>query len=402
MYRLLEGMRVVEASAFVAAPLGGMTLAQLGAEVIRCDPPGGGVDVGRWPLTAEGRSLYWAGLNKGKRSVCIDSRNPEGRELLAALVAAPGEGGGLFLTNLPAYGPLAYEALRERRADLVMLLITGHADGRTAVDYTVNAAVGVPFATGHARSDAPVNHVLAAWDIATGLTAATGLLAAERHRRISGEGSQIRLALSDVAYAMVGTLGHIGEAQINGSERAPHGNYIYGAFGRDFASRDGRRFMVVAITGRQWRSLCEATGTAEQMTEIEARLGVDLRDEGQRFEARDLIATVLEGWAAQHDFEQVRAAFDAASVCWGPYQSFLEMTAEDPRCSTANPLFEQVDQPGIGRYLMPGSPLQVQGLAREPVAPAPELGEHTDRVLAEVLGLSDARIGELRERGVVA
>jgi 2-methylfumaryl-CoA isomerase len=113
MYRLLEGMRVIEASAFVAAPLGGMTLAQLGAEVIRCDPPGGGVDAGRWPLTAEGRSLYWAGLNKGKRSVCIDPRKPEGRELLAALVAAPGEGGGLFVTNLPAYGPLAYQALRE-------------------------------------------------------------------------------------------------------------------------------------------------------------------------------------------------------------------------------------------------------------------------------------------------
>ncbi len=78
---LLAGMRVVEASAFVAAPLGGMTLAQLGADVIRIDPPGGGLDHRRWPVTDDNVSLFWCGLNKGKRSVCIDLGHAEGREL---------------------------------------------------------------------------------------------------------------------------------------------------------------------------------------------------------------------------------------------------------------------------------------------------------------------------------
>ena len=81
---------MIEGSAFVAAPLGGMTLAQLGADVIRFDQIGGGLDAKRWPLAPSGGSLFWAGLNKGKRSIQVDLRSPEGRELVAALVGAPG------------------------------------------------------------------------------------------------------------------------------------------------------------------------------------------------------------------------------------------------------------------------------------------------------------------------
>src|SRR5512140_2439021 len=126
MTGILDGLRVVEGSAFVAAPLGGMTLAQLGADVIRFDPIGGGLDRGRWPVTADGQSLFWAGLNKGKRSLQVDLRSPEGRELVAALIAAPGPDAGLFLTNFPARSWLSYEALSGRRADLVMVSIVGN------------------------------------------------------------------------------------------------------------------------------------------------------------------------------------------------------------------------------------------------------------------------------------
>ena len=106
----LADLRVIEGSAFVAAPLGGMTLAQLGADVIRFDQIGGGIDFNRWPLAPSGKSLFWAGLNKGKRSIQVDLRSPEGRELVGALVGAPGPGGGILLTNFPARGWLAYDA----------------------------------------------------------------------------------------------------------------------------------------------------------------------------------------------------------------------------------------------------------------------------------------------------
>ena len=142
MNQILKGMRVIEGSAFVAAPLGGMTLAQMGADVIRFDPIGGGLDFKRWPVTRDGKSLFWAGLNKGKRSIAVDLRSARGRELLTALICAPEPEAGLFLTNFPLRGWLDYENLSAKRKDLVIVNIVGNHDGSSAVDYTVNPATG--------------------------------------------------------------------------------------------------------------------------------------------------------------------------------------------------------------------------------------------------------------------
>ena len=104
MNGILEGMRVVEGSAYVAAPLGGMTLAQMGADVIRFDPIGGGLDRTRWPVNDEGTSLFWAGLNKGKRSIQVDLRSERGREVLTDLITAPGPGRRDRADQLPGSG----------------------------------------------------------------------------------------------------------------------------------------------------------------------------------------------------------------------------------------------------------------------------------------------------------
>ena len=188
MKGILEGLRVVEGSAFVAAPLGGMTLAQLGADVIRFDPIGGGLDHGRWPVTAQGHSLFWAGLNKGKRSIAVDIRQARGQELLAQIICAPGPDAGLFSTNFPARGWLAYDKLSSQRPDLVMINLLGRRDGGSEVDYTVNPQLGLPALTGPADSAAPTNHVFPAWDAIAGQMICTALLAALRHRDRHGVG----------------------------------------------------------------------------------------------------------------------------------------------------------------------------------------------------------------------
>ncbi|MCX2982069.1 2-methylfumaryl-CoA isomerase [Halieaceae bacterium IMCC14734] len=401
MQKILSGMRVVEGSAFVAAPSGGMTLAQLGADVIRFDPLQGGIDYRRWPVTNDQRSLYWHSLNKGKRSIAVDFRQPEGKEILTRLITLPGPDAGLFLTNFPARGWLADEKLRAHREDLIYLNLTGDRHGGSALDYTVNSKVGFPLLTGEPGSEQAINNPLPAWDVIAGQHIALGLLAAERHRTRTGKGQLIKLALADVALATVGHLGYIAEAQVNGAKREPIGNHIYGTFGRDFCCSDGKRVMIVGVSPNQWQAIETATGISAQAAALADSQGRDFSREGDRYLSREALAALIEPWFAQHSFAEAVTAMDAAGVCWGEYQSVAELVANDPDCSVENPLFDEVEQPGIGSYLMPGNPLGFGDLPREPVVPAPLLGQHTDEILADTLGLSSGEIATLHDRGIV-
>jgi 2-methylfumaryl-CoA isomerase len=384
---ILSGLRIVEISAFVAAPLCGACLAGLGADVIRVDPPGGGIDIGRWPVH-EGRSLYWAGLNQGKRSVTIDMRSDEGRRQVARLITAPGEGGGIFVTNLQPDGWNSYEELSRLRDDLIMVLITGRRDGGTAVDYTVNAALGFPLVTGPEDIEGPVNHVLPAWDVTTGLFAATAILAAERHRRLTGKGQLVELSLADVGLSIAGHLGLIAEAQLVQEPRGRFGNYIFGSFGRDFGTKDGKRLYVLALTPRQWISLGRATGLTQLFAEIEVGLGVDLRKEGDRWRCRAEISELLASWIAERELVHVGEAFDAANVLWGPYQTFKELVASEAVTSAPDWMVGDVEHPGVGRYLTTGSPVRFGATPSVSPKPAPMLGQHTAEVVRE-FGLDD-------------
>ncbi|HYZ48697.1 MAG TPA: CoA transferase [Sphingomonas sp.] len=398
---ILSDMRIVECGAFIAGPFSTMSLAELGAEVVRIDPLKGGMDYRRWPVTASGQSLYWAGLNKGKKSVAIDTSLAEGQELAQAIITAPGEDRGLFVSNFPAHGWLAYDVLKALRSDLIMVNIVGSRDGSTALDYTVNCAVGFPAATGPVDGDQPVNHVFPAWDFICGQTAATALLAAERYRRRGGPGQHMRIALADIALAIVADMGFVAEVEINGQGRQRYGNHIYGAFGRDFATRDGRRVMVAAVSSGQWKSLCKATGIDDAVSRFEARNSVDLAQEADRFEAREAIASWIEPWFSARTLDEARATLNAHRVCWGPYQNFDQLVTEDPRCSVDSELFARVHHPGIGSTLTPRSPIDFS--ACEPVPPqaGPLLGQHTDEVLHQVLGLDSASIAALHDRKIV-
>lgn len=400
MSGILSGMRVVEAAAFVAAPLGGMTLAQMGADVIRIDTLGGGLDYRRWPVTGDDTSLFWCGLNKSKRSVALDLASPQGRELAMAIVCAPGDDAGLFLTNFPPRGWLDHDKLRGRRADLVQVTLMGDRHGGSAVDYTVNARVGVPMFTGESEEGVPVNHVLPAWDLVTGQMVAVGLLAAERHRRRTGEGQHVKLALQDVGLAVMNHLGFLEEAR-RGQPRARHGNELFGAFGRDFATADGQRVMVVGLTLKQWRTLCEALVIQEEVMALGKRLALDLDQEGNRFRARRELAQIVGARIAARSFADLTQAFDRLGVCWGPYQDIARLVAEDPECSPANPMFSTIRQPGVGEMLAAAIPLDFSARERIPARPAPVLGQHTEEVLHELLGMPHEEFGRLHDAGVV-
>lgn len=372
-----------------------MTLAQLGAEVIRVDPVGGAADYRRWPVTEAGDSIYWAGLNKGKRSVAVDMRSEQGQDLIARLVAEA----GVLITNVAGRQWHSYDALAALRPDLIHVEISGRADGGTGVDYTVNAGLGFPLVTGPAGLDVPVNHVLPAWDVACGLYAALAVTTALRHRDATGHGQRVSIPLENVALATAGNLSFLTEVMINGDDRPRIGNSIYGQYGQQFTSADGVAFMIVALTGRHFKDLAEITGNTKAVAALGESLGADLTDEGQRYRHRDALTGLFTPWFSTHTAVEVGAALAGTSILWERYRSFAEAAA-DPKV-TENPLFTTLDQPRIGSYLAPGLPVAIDGAY--PVAvPSPALGDDTAQVLTEQLGLGVDEIARLTDAGTVA
>lgn len=405
LHRPLAGVRVVEYASFVAGPSAGMALAQFGAEVIRVDPLGGNADYRRWPVSERGgHSLYWHSLNRGKRSVALNLRTDAGRDLLLALATAPGPDAGIVVDNAVGRSWFSYEALRERRADVISVRVQGRPDGGAAVDYTVNGASGIATMTGPvdgpgAGSGAPVNHVLPAWDLLCGQEVVSAVLAALRRRDRTGVGAHVEVALSDVAMAAVASLGWYSEAAERGA-RERHGNHLYGAFGVDFSTADGDRVMVVALTARQWQALGEATGAAESLAALADSRGADFGTDEDRYRCRDAIAEILAPWFAGHSTGEVHRALTEAGALWGPYRSTADVAADVFGNPDREPVLRVVDQPGVGQVISASSPIRIDGAYSVETAPV-TLGADTGAVLAEVLGIGDAELAALRKAGIV-
>lgn len=389
----LSGVRIIEISSFVAVPLAGMTLAQLGAEVVRVDPIGGAADYHRWPVTEAGDSIYWAGLNKGKRSAAVDMRSEAGQQLIQRLIADA----GVLITNVAGRPWHSYDTLSALRGDLIHVEVSGRADGGTGVDYTVNAGTGFPLVTGPADTHVPVNHVLPAWDVACGIYAALAVAAALRHRDATGAGQRVSIPLENVALATAGNLGFLTEVMVNGTQRPRIGNSIFGQYGQQFGSADGAAFMVVALTGRHFRDLVDITGTGKAVAALGESLGADFTDEGQRYVHRDALTGLFTPWFTGHTADEVSAALSATSILWERYRSFADVVTDAK--VTENPLFTALDQPRIGTYLAPGLPLAIDG-AYPAATAAPALGEHTTEAL-HCAGLESDEIARLFDAGTI-
>ena len=402
MNNILSGLRIIESSAFVAVPMAGMTLAQMGAEVIRFDRLEGGLDARRMPYSPSGSSLFWSGMNKGKKSIAIDMKSPEGKELISNLITAPGKDAGLFLTNLKVRGWLDYETLSKIRSDIIIVTLTGDRHGKPQVDYTVNPALGIPDITGHEGSVDPVANAIPAWDMIAGNMCVSSLLAAERYRLRHGVGQDVEIALKDVASAAIGHLGMIADTTLNTDDRTKAGNSLYGAYGKDFLCADGNRVMIIGLTSRQWAGIVKATDTAEQFKQLEMENNINLQDESIRWKWRHSITEIIEPWFKIRKVEDFASNFDKIGLTWSVFRSVREALDFDPDLTEDNPLFKKILQPDAGEFLVPKHPANFSKVENSDPTAAPILGEHTEEILGDVLNLSDIEVSNLFDNGVVA
>lgn len=380
MSQPLSGVRIVEVSSFVAAPTAGLTLRQLGADVVRIDPLGGAADVRRWPLAASGDSLYWAGLNRGKQSVELDLSSESGRDAVRRLLDPGGLNGGILVSNVFGREWLADETLRAHRSDLIHVQVLGWADGSPAVDYVVNAATGLPYATGPEDATGPVNHVLPAWDLLCGMHAAVAVLAGLQRRERTGEGSHVTVSLEDVAVSTLASLGMLSEAHQTGVSRQRVGNAVYGTFGMDAVLVDGTVVMVTAVTKRQWNQLLDVTGCAEAVAAAEQAVGADFGDEGDRFRHRDVLVGLLRPWFAARSLDEVTAALRETQVLWSPFRQLTDLAADVAAGRSAVAALEIDGR--LGDSVLTSGPLRFRGEEPPPLSPAPVLGADTESALS--------------------
>jgi len=380
-----------------------MTLSQLGAEVTRIDPPGGASDTRRLPFSAMGRSIYWATLNRGKRSIEVNTRNPQGQELVGNLLASQGPEGGIVVTNTVGHSGVSYDELKAWREDLIMVHILGHADGRPAVDYTINSEVGFPMITGSADDTRPVNHVLPAWDLLAGLQGVIAVLSALKVRERTGKGQYITVSLADVAATTAANLGMVAEVVINNEPRQRDGNYTFGLYGHDFKTADGGHVMTILLTPKHWYTMVELTGTRDAFAGLSVSMGLDFDDEVTRYKYRRVSSALFGPWFEQRSFAEATRALADAKILWGPYRSVEDFVRSPESPLAKSGLFEDVYFPEIGTVPTPRAVLRFdEDVVAIPRAKnSPGVGTETNDVLHTDLGLDDEAIAALRAAGVI-
>ena len=340
----LAGIRIIEVGTMLAGPYATMMLADLGAEVIKLEPPGG-------EISRQLSPSYFASLNRGKRSVCLDLKSQTGRRLLGELVA---DSHALLVNMKPSVIHrlgLTYEKLRQYNDTIVCVAMTGHGlDGGDdpAFDYVVQAATGIAALTGDPDGP-PVLPGYSSADNSSGLTAALGLLA----QIIAGTGGQVEVSLRDV---MLSQLNYRAAAYLNeGAEprRLPFGAHPYYVPAQLFATADG--YLALFIThDRFWAAFAAEAGIAgfDTMAERAGR-----REEVLAVFAAALTADTASSWEAR-----LRArGIPAAAV-----RSLPEALADTPGAIVT-----------AGDYRLVGCPIRVGGYEPD-YRPPPRLGEHSD------------------------
>ena len=396
----LSHVRVLELSRVLAGPWAAQTLADLGADVIKVERPGAGDDTRAWgPPWAGEESAYFLSTNRGKRSITIDFERPEGQELVRKLAAQA----DVVIENfkvggLVKYG-LDYDSLKAINPGLVYCSITGFGqDGpyakRAGYDFMIQGMGGLMSITGQPDSEAgggPVKVGVAVTDVFTGLYATIGVLGALAHRDRTGEGQWVNLALLDVQVAVLANqaMNYLVGGKAPQRLGNAHPNIVpYQAF----ATLDGHIILAVGNDG-QFAKFCQVAGHPE--------LAQDPRyaTNPARVANRKELVPILERLLEQRTSRDWLSALEAVGVPCGPINDVSQVFA-DPHVQ-ARHIHQDLPHPTAGTVPTVASPIRYSATPIEHTVAPPTLGQHTDAVLAENLGLCAADIAALREKGVV-
>ncbi|HEU5422686.1 MAG TPA: CoA transferase [Nitrolancea sp.] len=392
----LDGIRVLDLSRVLAGPYCTMVLGDLGAEVIKIEQPGSGDDTRAWgPPWAGGESAYYLSINRNKQSVTLNLKSERGREILRALARQSDIVVENFKVGALDRMGIGYDALAAENPGLIWCSITGYGQtgpyaDHPGYDFVAQGEAGIMSITGEAEGE-PTKVGVAIVDITTGLFAGNAILAALHARDLTGRGQRIDAALLTSAVAWLANVGsnYLISGKVPGRLGNAHPNIVpY----QTFRARD--RWMTVAVgNDRQFRALAGIVGRSELAED--ARYATN----PARVANRDTLVALLEEIFATRDADDWLAAMNAAGIPSGPINTVDRVFAH-PQVLHRDMLVE-VPHPTAGSVRLAGIPFTLSGTPASVRLHPPLLGEQTEAVLHERLGLSPDEIARLRDEGVI-
>jgi len=392
----LQGIRVLDFTRVLAGPSASLVLADLGAQVLKIEPPGGGDETRSFPPFRKGVSHYFLSVNRGKKSIVVDLKSEAGVALAKKLAATC----DILVEN---YRPgvmdrlgLGYEALCAENPRLIYCAIsgfgmTGPLADRPSFDIVLQALSGALSVNGEAGR-APTKMGIPLGDLMGGVNGPIAILAALHERNVTGRGRLIDVSLLD---GMLGMLGYLAQlAFFTGEDPKPQGsehpNLVpYGIF----PAKDGS-IIIACLTNSFWQRLCEALGMQDKILDPRFETIEKRRDN------RSLVNEMISGFTRQKTVEELVGLFTAREVPHAPLLGIQSALAQPQ--SVAREMVVETDHALLGKIPIVNRAIKFPG-GRQPIPSAPPvLGQHTDEILRDILGLSAERIAELRASKVVA
>ncbi len=392
----LSGIRVLDLSRILAGPYCTMILGDLGAEVIKVERPDTGDDTRTWgPPFSGGESAYYLCCNRNKKSITVDLTNPRGVELIREFAKVSDVLVENFTPGLMARFGLDYETLREINPRLIYCSITAYGqDGpyriRPGYDMVLSAVGGLMWITGERGRD-PVKVGVAITDVVTGVYASGSITASLLWRERSGRGQYIDASLLD---AQVSSLANIASSYLVAGKEAQRWGTAHESIVpyQVFATKD--RSIAIAVANQKlWVSFCKLIGKEEWIDDPR------FQSNPKRVENREILLPLVAEVMAEKTCDEWMDLFVEAAIPCGPVNN-MQSLFSDPQVLHRG-MVAEVPHPTIGTLRLAGIPIKFSETPETIRLAPPLLGEHTDEVLADVLGYGAAQIAELREQGAI-
>ncbi len=390
----LSGVTVLDLSRILAGPYCTMVLGDLGAEVLKVEPPDGDDSRGWGPPFVEGESAYFLAVNRNKKSVCINLKRASGRDLLHRLAGKADVLVENFRPGTLDRLGFSYETIRLARPEIIYCSISGYGHSgplrqRPGYDAVMQGEGGWMSLTG--ELDGPPLKVGASLaDIFAGTMAAQGILAALHQRATTGKGQKVDVALFDSVLATLcyQAQGYLLTGEV--PERLGNRHPSLSPY-ETFQTADG--YVIVGVGNDSlWRSFCRAVGMPDL---DDPRFKSNALRVENYVELKKLLVPMFRSGSTQHWLD----ILEPAAIPVGRVRSVPEALS-NPQVADRQMLIE-VEHPTVGRMRMTGNPIKMSGLPDGPSLPPPLLGQHTEEVLTEKLNLSSEEIEALREEGAL-